>query len=422
LEVVRDKKNLFLVSAFNAQAAMFVNENICSAVGLNPPNNPRADAQESFQRKVLETVIFPAAITAQADPLNVTPWILTCDTDGKGDAEVNLEDDLRFGSVPSDFALDEEETKWGLWFVTFERTELEDINSIREAMSAELYRKPFKSLPAPDKKELNAEIEGKSTTYVKRVQVPIFLDFAAGQVWIGTTSKAVLEQALLFFVQTIGQLQPMVMSFPAESAIEMALAEIISKDIFAEEHTEYMEKLGQIANGAKDVEATIDKDLKNVAVAGFETSLVTLQAPVLFVPKLGKGEVKAKEFTDALTLLATTGETLKPVGGVFTFKPVPSTQSKVSVDIVSGFKAMTHIYRNLDPDVMDVDLEETYYANPATTASSMHGLWLNWLGALRWSEKQIVAGIAAALTLDPEAENVGVLPLLESSEETVETE
>jgi hypothetical protein len=133
--------------------------------------------------------------------------------------------------------------------------------------------------------------------------------------------------------------------------------------------------------------------------------------------------VKAKEYTDALTILATVGDALKPIGGVFKFEPIPATRSKVSVEIVAGFKALTHIFRNLDPDVQESDLEVEYYANPATTTSSMRGAWLNWLGALRWSEKQIVAGLAAALTLDPTSENVGILPLLpllKSTEETVE--
>jgi hypothetical protein len=416
LEIIRNKRNLFAISAFAAQAAVVVNENISSAVGINPPDNPRADAQESFQRQELETTIFPAAIATLADPENKEPWILSVEiNEGAGVEELNLEDDLRFGAA-SDFDLDGKENKWGFWFVTFERTELEDVNSMREALSAELFKKPFKSLPAADRKEINNEISGKSVTYVKRVQVPVFLDFAAGHVWVGTTSKGMLEQIMVFFEHAIGHLQPMVLSFPAENAIEQAIAEITEKDLYANEHAEFLEKL------EKGEEAELDKDMHNIAVASFDSALVTMQAPAMFVPRNGKGEVKAKEFADALTICATASQTLKLIGGTFVFEPIPATKSKVSVEIVAGFKALTHIYRSLEPSVQDADLEEEYYANPATSPRSMYAAWLNWLGALRWSEKRIVAGLAAALTLDPSSTNVGILPLLESpEEETINT-
>jgi hypothetical protein len=431
--MVGDTATLFKVSAFYAKTRL-LSEGVGSTVGINPPGIPRADEQEPFERPKLEKYYHPAVQEAVKQG-SETPWIIIADKE-----EIDLTVDLRFGFKDTEFYLNPEKTQIGFWLVCHENTDLDDKNSLREQLAADLSHRPFKSMTKADQKAVNEELVNKMKTYAKRTQAPVMIDIERGELWIGTSSKKVIEALIAFFAPGV-VLNRLSLSFGGESSwLKAFLGEIVAKDLYKLEHEDMVKKALEAdpekvdgddeptdasweQGGPAVIHPTDVPDGKekpeypsgsnciavlNMDQAGF---IVNLDAPAVLAPTAdSSATIGVKEFVDALLVLhAMPGSHVG--SGIVTFKDRGGSHCtlELSAAMVTG---PTLTWRALAPSIKLQDLPNY------EEQSGMLYQWRLWFDTLRYCEKMVVEAICHTLGLDPTAINNGIVA---TSGQTVET-
>lgn len=424
-----DTMSLFKASAFVAKTRLLAN-NLASTAGINPAENPRADEQEPFERPRLERYYHPAVAKALQDNVE-TPWVIIAGNN----EEIDLIDDLRFGANADQFWLNEDQTKLGFWFVLHENTDLDDKNSLREQLAADMSHRPFKALSKPDQKSVNEELVNKMKTYAKRTQAAVFIDIENQELWVGTGSKKVIEALVTFFGSAVA-LAKTSLSFGGDGGwLKAFYLEAQAKDLYKLEHEEMVEDAAKAEAEAteepeeepevwggeegrrieRDMHPTDvpegDSDKKEypsdsdcIAMLNLDEAglLVSVNVPAVIAPTADSAaSIGVKEFIDALMVLkAMQGSHVGAAFVTFKDRGGSSCTFELSAGLVTG---PTLIWKALQPHVLMADLpsyEET---------SGMLHHWLVWFDSLRYCEKLIVHTLCTVLGLDATASNNGVV-------------
>jgi len=186
-----------MLSTSQLWAASHARQNRVNTVGINPFRSPRLD--DWFPLQGNEAMDIHTYFES---------WPLGEDSHPKPSTALTQLPGYAYGE--HEFALNDGHTHYGMWLVTNEWKDIADLASMQEQVSYNDYQCPFGFLSSEDKKGVEAEC----TSATLRKQIPIFLDWAEGRVYINSSSKAAIEAAeeLLFTlgVETI----PVAWKFP----------------------------------------------------------------------------------------------------------------------------------------------------------------------------------------------------------------
>lgn len=417
-------RRLFEASAFAARSVLLANADTDSVCGINPPCWPCGDAPYPQDQADLDRKIHPWIARGLADDTNLTPWEVPESV--QDELGIALEGDRYWGTYARHFQLlGDGENVIGFWMVLMKRETLDDLNALKEHSAAIMWGSPFKRLPSADRTAITKELteSGELTVYVSRCQCPVILDFNQGSIWLGTTSKKLVD-AFRFWMGHYLQIPVSPMSLILGGNHDwpsLALQAFRDGDIFKLERQEALEDLlrEDSEDAAKEEEVTPGDTpakemfrLDNLAVYSKDnvrSCTVGVDAAVLPLPQRHSSAVATKGAAEALTILnVVQGSTVGAAKA--TFQDVIAGEFvKASVDLNAFL--VGGVYRGLDltftskAEKVFLQDESPVAVFPENEGDSlppkMNRHWFAYYLWLMWAERLIIDVCCEALDLDP---------------------
>ena len=422
-----DGRTVFLSSAFAARTALLANAELETSCGINPPCWPCGDAPFPLEQPVLDRKIHPWISRNLADESNSEPWHLPESI--IDETNVCLEGERYWGDREERFRLLNSTAKViGFWVVLHRREVLDDLNALREHSAATVNGKPFKTLSSSLRTEITKSLESDGLVdYVSRCQCPVILDFESGNVWLGSTSKKLVD-AFLFWMSRYLKISPQPMELMLGGNPkwpQLALEAFLAQDIYKLEREEALETAlkGSEEDAEFDIGDTVDESLPdvfkkeekeefkldNLAVYSADNvKFATVGMDASLYPLLRQyTTVATKDAVDALAILKSMeGSSLG--SAKVTFKDnIVDGMAKFTVDMSSALVAATYkgleLNYNMDAalELERLELPKPLFEESPDSALEVNRYWFRYYLQLIDAEQLIINVCAAALDLDP---------------------
>jgi hypothetical protein len=322
-----------MVAASQMAASAITRYSTADTIGINPFSGPRLDEEHpAGPDHEPELAAYAMSESEERSNLSLPPEILDC----KG-----------YAATEAQFRLHPTIPWYGLWAVSNEWKDVSDVASIKEQRSYTLLDRPYKFLPANDKKSVDQDTLGM--TAAVRKQVPVLLDFNDGKVYIENTNKKLIYMITVRLKQLGVEIVPVAWTYPRPNWP----AEILNK-LF--ENTQYQRDFQKRAEEAtrfeaSEIEKLEDRELESIVANYF--SMTQLPSD-LWVGISGPAQIRlhdtsppiaVKAPTTATTLLHMTPDA-KVISGAMTFQEVVSATSK---------KGAEYTFRK---DLLTIDLND----------------------------------------------------------------
>ena len=445
VDLMANPRQLFISSSFAARTKLLVSPEMETACGINPPCWPCGDAPFPREQHVLDQKIHPWIAHNIADESNMMPWGLPVSlTDETG---IYLLGERYWGENKLQYQLLDSSTKLiGFWVVLHRREALDDINALREHSAATINGMPFKLLSSALRTEINKSLESDGfVDYISRCQCPAILNFETGEVWLGTSSKKLVEAFRFWLgIRLKVQADPMTLRMGGNSNWpQLALEAFLAQDIFKLEREEALEAALKEGEPAGDLEDEESEDgpgiivMSGTAFKGVQTFLNDSGEPKQEAFKLDNlavwspdnikfaivgmdaslhplvsrhNSVLAKDAADALAILKNLeGSSLGSARVTFTDnigEGVAEVQVELSELLTAAtYKGLELTYDDAAADGLEVGeigtLLTDYRLKIASPVPVVNAYWFRYYLQLLFAERLIIDVCAAALDLDP---------------------
>ena len=425
VELLNNPRKMFEASAFAARSTLLASDTE-SSCGVNPPCWPCGDTPYPRDQVDMDRKVHPWIARALADESNLTPWEVPDKV--QEEMGIALEGDRYWGTNARHFQLlSDKENVIGFWMVLLKRETLDDMNALKEHSAATMFGSPFKRLPSPARTDITKNLTESDdlTIYISRCQCPVILDFNQGSIWLGTTSKKLVD-AFKFWMGHYLQVMVSPMSLILGGNHDwpsLALQAFRDGDIFKLERQEAMDELmsEKEDTGGEDEEAAPAEDgeppkekycLDNLAVYSKDNvRSCTIGQNALVTPlplRRWHGSVATTGAVEALAILnVVEGST---VGAAkVTFQDVIA-DSFVQASVELNSNLVGGVYKGLELSFSS-KVEEAFLAQEFPTglfpeadsglAPQTNRYWFAYYLWLLWAEQLVINVCCEALDLDP---------------------
>jgi hypothetical protein len=406
-----------MVAASQMAASAITRYSSADTIGINPFKGPRLDEEHPVgSDHEAELAAYAMSETEERSNLTLPAEILECEGYGVTEAQFRLHPTMPW---------------YGLWAVSNEWKDVSDVASIKEQRSYTLLERPYKFLPANDKKSVDQDTLGM--TAAVRKQVPVLLDFNDGKVYIENTNKKLIYMITVRLKQLGAEIVPVAWTYPRPNWP----AEILNKLYEGTQYQRDFQKRAEEATRfkASEIEKLEDRELESIVANYFSmTQLpsdlwIGISGPTQIRLHDTSPPIAVKAPTSATTLLHMTNDA-KVISGAITFQEVVSATSK---------KGAEYTFRK---DLLSIDLNDRINLTDIGAAMmrgfdipafrkdilreirqtrqvpSIEQFWSSWLHEMSNAVRTIEATFRELLDVDGSRE-AGILPMKVAATEQV---
>jgi hypothetical protein len=306
-----------------------------------------------------------------------------------------------------------------------------DVASVREQGSYRLLERPYKFLPAADKKTVEDATFG--ITAAIRKQIPVLVDFNDGRVYIENTSKKLIYSVTVILRRLGLDIVSVAWNYPRPNWPETILNKLY-------EHTQFQRDFQKRAEEAarfrpSEIEKLEDREVENIVANYFSmTQLGTdlwagISGPAQVRLHSASQPIGVRAATSATTLLGMTdGSAI--VSGAITLQEIASGTSKKGVeytfrkdllridlnDRMNLTEVGAAMMRGFDiPSFRKDILREIRYTKDVP---SIEQFWASWLQEMGNALRAVEMTFREILELDGN-EEAGILPMQTSTAEAL---
>ncbi len=313
-------KNLYdqpgMLAASQLAASAVTRATAIDTMGINPFSGPRLDDEHPVGAEHEAALAKFATMEPDERATHVLPEeIVQCEGYGATEAQFRLHATMPW---------------YGLWAVWNEWKDVSDIASIREQRCYRMLDRPYKFLESTDKKTVDQDTTG--ITAVIRKQVPVFLDFNDGLIYIENTNKDLLYQVTVRLSLLGVEVIPVAWTFPGRPNWP---AEILNR---LHEKTQFQTEFQQRADDASrftknEIEKHENRELESIVSKFFSMTELSsglwlgISTPAQIRLHDAGAPIGVKGSTTATTLLNVTNGA-NVLSGALTFQEVLSGTTK----------------------------------------------------------------------------------------------
>ena len=405
-----------MVTASQLAAAAITRDSKADTVGVNPFSGPRLDEEHPLDVAFEPELAGFAGAELPERATTLADEILTCEGYGYTEAQFRIHPEMPW---------------YGLWAVINEWKDVSDVASIREQGSYRLLERPYKFLPATDKKTVEEATFG--FTAAMRRQIPVLLDFNDGRVYIENANKELIYRVTVLLRRLGLDVIQVAWKYPRPNWPETILNKLYEQTQHQQEFQKRAEEATRFKAG--EIEKLEDREMESIVSNFFS---MTQMGTDLWAGIGGPAQVRlhragppigVRAATSATTLLGMTSDSTI-VSGALTLQETVSGTSKKGVEYafrkdvlrieVSDRMNITEIgaamLRSFDIPAFRKDiLREIRYTKDVP---SIEQFWAMWLHAMSNSLRTIEMTFREVLELDGK-EDAGILPMLTSPAEAL---
>ncbi len=379
-------------------------------IGINPFSGPRLDEEHPVgPDHEPELAAYAKAEPGERPAIVLSPEILDCQGYGATEAHFRLHPSMPW---------------YGLWAVSNEWKDVSDVSSIREQRSYRLMERPYKFLPATDKKTIDQDTAG--ITAAVRKQIPVLLDFNDGRLYIENSGKQLLYQ-ITVRLRLLGlDIFPVAWTYPGRPHWP---SDILNR---LYENTPYQREFQKRAEDAArfrpgEIEKLEDRQLESIVANFFSMTELPngfwagLSGPAQIRMHHASPPIAVKPPTSATTLLNMTSDA-KVLSGALTVQEIVSATSRKGGEYTFR-KDLFCIAVNDRMNITEIGaamlrgfglssfrkdiLREIRYTKQVP---SIDQFWSNWLHEMSNAVRTLEATFRDVLDIDGDQE-AGILPM-----------
>lgn len=398
-----------MISVSQAAASAITRHLSCDAVGINPFSAPRLDEQHTLdpqQQEMLAKYATSDEDERTAKPLS--PEILDFEGYGVTEQQFQLADDVPW---------------YGLWAVLNQWKDISDLASVKEQHSYSVFERPYKFLQAADKR--TADHDTRGATAAIRKQVPVFLDFNEGRVYIENSNKKMVQAIGLFLKQLGIEIIPVAWTYNRSGWPAAILNKLYEGTQFQSDFIRRADEATRFR--PKEIEKLEDKELESIVANYFSMTQLPSE---LWAGISGSARIRLHQAgqpisvrapTSATTLLHMTSDASLLSGSVtfeerityLTKKGEERTFRKgiLSLDIndqINLTEAGAAMLRGFDIPWFKKDIQREI--RQTKQVPSIEQFWFSWLNDMNNAVRTIEASFREILDLDG-SEPAGILPM-----------
>ena len=405
-----------MVTASQLAAAAITRDSKADTVGVNPFSGPRLDEEHPLDPGFEPELAGYAGAELAERATALSDEILNCGG---------------YGCTEAQFRIHPEMPWYGLWAVINEWKDVSDVASIREQGSYRLLERPYKFLPATDKKTVEEATFGINAAM--RRQIPVLLDFNDGRVYIENANKELIYRVTVMLRRLGLDVIQVAWKYPRSNWPETILNKLYEQTQHQHEFQKRAEEATRFKPG--EIEKLEDRELENIVSNFFS---MTQLGTDLWAGICGPAQVRlhsagppigVRAPTSATTLLGMTSDSTI-VSGALTLQEIVSGISKKGMEYtfrkdvlridVNDRMNITDIgaamLRGFDIPAFRKDiLREIRYTKDVP---SIEQFWAMWLHEMSNSLRTIEATFREVLALDGK-EEAGILPMQTSTGEAL---
>jgi hypothetical protein len=405
-----------MVTASQLAAAAITRYSKADTIGVNPFSGPRLDEEHPLDAAFEPELAGYAGAELDQRAATLADEILNCEG---------------YGATEAQFRIHSEMPWYGLWAVVNEWKDVSDVASVREQGSYRLLERPYKFLPATDKKTVEETTFGITASI--RKQIPVLLDFNDGRVYIESTNQKQIYTVTVILRRLGLDVIQVAWHYPRPNWPATILNKLY-------EHTQYQRDFQTRAEEAtrfksSEIEKLQDRELENIVSNFFSmTQLGTdlwagISGPAQLLLHSAGPPIGVRAAPSATTLLGMTTDSAI-VAGALTLQEIVSGTSK---------KGMEYTFRK---DVLRIDVNDRMNITEIGAAMlrgfdipafrkdilrdikytkdvpSIDQFWAMWLHQMSNSVRTIEMTFREVLELDG-SEEAGILPMRTSPVEAL---
>jgi len=221
------------------------------AMGINPFDAPRLDEEQELdieQQAALarHAAVQQGAIENEAGAADALPAEIL---EGPG-----------YGRTVETFRIHSELPWFGLWAVSNEKKNAQDLPSIKEQQSYVMLERPYKFLQPTDKRTVDDK--ALDATAVARTQVPVLLDFHEGRVYIESANKKQIQSVIASLNRLGAEILPVAWNYPVSDWTEAILNRLYERTQFRDEFNKRAEEAKRF--NANEIEKLEDREMEGI--------------------------------------------------------------------------------------------------------------------------------------------------------------
>lgn len=417
VQTLNDPEKMLRFSQLAASAVTRFKEH--ASTGINPYAHPRLDDQD-HPLSPNDASELATYTTLDADTREIT--VLS--------PEIRESDGFGFGEAP--FRLNSSVPVYAFWFVSNEWKDVSDVTSLKEGNAYFSFRRPYKFLASPDKKQLDSDV--RKQTAANRKQFPVILDFQTGRVFIENTNKnmigAVQDLLTDLGVRTIS----VAWDFGSEGHWpKLALAKLVEESRYVAEFQKAAEDAARFERDEKEI--IEDAEVRNIvrdffAMTELESELwAGLATPAQIRLHKTTSGVIAQTPVNATMLLAATEEAFVAAANISLQERVSVVNKKTEQERVFRKARLTFelseninlsevgaaLLRGFDLPGFKKDIQREIKASKQVP--TIESFWFQWVASMNEAIRDIENTLRGLLDLD--AKGFGIVPLYDNENSAV---
>src|SRR3569833_386203 len=308
-----------MVTASQLAAAAITRYSKADTVGVNPFSGPRLDEEHPLDAEwEPELAGYAGSEVEERAGVALSDDILNCEGYGVTEPQIRIHPELPW---------------YGLWAVVNEWKDVSDVASVREQGSYRLLERPYKFLPAADKKTVEDATFG--ITAAIRKQIPVLLDFNEGRLYIENTSKKLIYTVTVILRRLGLDVISVAWNYPRPNWPATILNKLYENTQYQRDYQKRAEEAARFK--PSEIEKLEDREVENIVANYFSmTQLGTTHRksktdPAQVRLHSASQPIGVRAATSATTLLGMTDDTAI-VSGALTLQEMATKTSKKSVD------------------------------------------------------------------------------------------
>ena len=398
-----------MAAASQLAASAITRYSKADTLGVNPFSGPRLDEEHSLSADLeAELAGYAGSEIEERVTVTLADEILNCEGYGVTKAQFRIHPNMPW---------------YGLWAVVNEWKDVSDIASVREQRSYRLLERPYKFLPATDKKTVEDVTFGVTASI--RKQIPVLLDFNDGRVYIENTNKKLIYMVTVKLRQLGLDVIQVAWTYPRPNWPEAILNKLYADTQYQRDFQKRAEEAARFKSS--EIEKLEDRDLENIVANYFSmTQLGTdlwvgISGPAQIRLHSASPPIGVRAATSATTLLGMTSDATI-VSGAITFQEIVSGTSKkggeytfrknlLCIDLNDRINITdigAAMMRGFDMSSFRKDiLREIKYTKDVP---SIEQFWAQWLHEMSNALRTVEMTFRELLALDGN-EEAGILPM-----------
>jgi hypothetical protein len=405
-----------MVTASQLAAAAVTRYSKADTIGVNPFSGPRLDEEHPLDAAFEPELTGYAGAELEERAATLADEILNCEGYGVTEAQFRIHPEMPW---------------YGLWAVINEWKDVSDVASVREQGSYRLLERPYKFLPASDKKTVEETTFG--FTAAIRKQIPVLLDFNDGRIYIENTNKKLIYTVTVILRRLGLDVIQVAWNYPRPNWPATVLNKLYEQTQYQRDFQKRAEEATRFKSS--EIEKLEDRDVENIVSNFFS---MTQLGTALWAGISGPAQVRlhsastpigVRAVTSATTLLGMTSDTTI-VAGALTLQEIVSGTSKKGVEYtfrkdllridLNDRMNITEIgaamMRGFDIPAFRKDiLREIKYTKDVP---SIEQFWANWLHEMSNALRTVEMTFREVLDLEG-SEEAGILPMRTSTAEAL---